>query len=413
MRSWFIPMIYVVLSIAASMTLPRVEHYYLAGLPSRVSISSAQSFLSAASSGMMALTGIIFSFAFVIIQFSGAAYSPRLVSWFARDPLLFHALGMFIATFVYALATLSWIERGVQNYVPILSTYIVLALLIGSMVFLALIVQRVGELQIGNVFRLVGAQGRKVIDALPATVAQDTPANGAAAAGGPSAPSRLIRYTGIPKAVNAVDIDRLADVAERAQAVISLCCAVGDTLTYGSMLCTIDGDRQSISEREVLRALVLNDERTPFRDPKYSIRILVDIAIRALSPAVNDPTTAIQALDQIEDLLCRLAGRSLTDGCMAERNGVLRAFLPSASWEDYLMLGFDEIRLCGANSLQVMRRLNEALVTIERAAPYASRAEAARRYRKHLDSGVDHSQFDTEDRASALRSDRQGLGLSR
>ena len=84
--------------------------------------------------------------------------------------------------------------------------------------------------------------------------------------------------------------------------------------------------------------------------PKYAIQLVVDIAIKALSPAVNDPTTAVQALDQIEALLLRLGRRRLDIGAFCDRGGNLRLFLPFPAWEDFLRLAFEEIRAYGANS---------------------------------------------------------------
>jgi uncharacterized membrane protein len=101
---WMIPMIYVGATIVAVFTLPRFEHSYLASYSHSISVSSAQALLSSIASGMMALTGIVFSLAFVMVQFSAAADSPRLVIWLSRDPVLFHYLGVFIATFFYAIA---------------------------------------------------------------------------------------------------------------------------------------------------------------------------------------------------------------------------------------------------------------------------------------------------------------------
>jgi uncharacterized membrane protein len=109
---WMIPMIYVGATIVAALTLPRLEHAYLASYSHSLSVASAQAMLSAIASGMMALTGIVFSLAFVMVQFSATAYSPRLVVWLSRDPVLFHSLGVFIATFTYAIATLGWVDRG-------------------------------------------------------------------------------------------------------------------------------------------------------------------------------------------------------------------------------------------------------------------------------------------------------------
>jgi uncharacterized membrane protein len=127
-----IPMIYVGVTIIAAFTLPRLEHAYLASYSHSVSVSSAQAVLSSIASGMMALTGIVFSLAFVMVQFSSTAYSPRLVIWLSRDPGLFHSLGVFIATFCYALAALAWVDRHGSGKVPLFSTGLVILLLIAS-----------------------------------------------------------------------------------------------------------------------------------------------------------------------------------------------------------------------------------------------------------------------------------------
>src|SRR5437667_5011318 len=112
MRLWLIPMIYVGGSVACGIALPRIEQAYLAAYTLNLSVASAQAYLSAAASGMMALMGIVFALAFVMVQFSAIAYSPRLVLWFARDQSLFHSLGIFAATFLYSLFTLGWVDRG-------------------------------------------------------------------------------------------------------------------------------------------------------------------------------------------------------------------------------------------------------------------------------------------------------------
>jgi uncharacterized membrane protein len=149
------------------------------------------------------------------------------------------------------------------------------------------------------------------------------------------------------------------------------------------------------------------------RTQNSGIRLLVDIAIKALSPAINDPTTAVQAIDQIEDLLGRLGQRELDAGNVRDSNGVLRVVLPMPTWEDYITLAFDEIRQFGASSIQIMRRLRSALVDLTEMLPSPDRADAVRRHLTHLDLTVECSPFDEEDRAMARQEDRQGLGLTR
>ena len=133
MQPWFIPMAYVSGAVVAGLALPRIEQAYLSSYTIAVSVASAQALLSAAASGMMALTGIVFAMAFVMVQFSAIAYSPRLVLWFARDRTLFHALGTFTATFVYALFTLAWVDRGASGSVPLFSVLLVGIMIIFSM----------------------------------------------------------------------------------------------------------------------------------------------------------------------------------------------------------------------------------------------------------------------------------------
>src|SRR5580704_17101473 len=162
MRLWLIPMIYVGASVLCGLALPRIEDAYLGSYNLNLSVASAQAYLSAAASGMMALTGIFFAMAFVMVQFSAIAYSPRLVLWFTRDRTLFHALGAFTATFIYALFTLAWVDRGGSAKVPLFSMLLVGIMIISSMLLFSRLMQRLGDPQIGNVLHLLGDQGRAV-----------------------------------------------------------------------------------------------------------------------------------------------------------------------------------------------------------------------------------------------------------
>ena len=188
--------------------------------------------------------------------------------------------------------------------------------------------------------------------------------------------------------------------------------AVGDTLVDIADLVHVHGPAP-LPEPALRAAVRTGDARTLEQDPKYAFRLLVDIAIRALSPAVNDPTTAVQALDQIEDLLRRLARRELEAGRAHDATGALRLVFPTPSWEDYLSLAFDEIRQFGNTSVQVMRRMRAALYGIAEVCTDEARRASVERYLAHLTNDVARSAFDDIDRASALSEDPQGLGLPR
>ena len=416
MRLWLIPMVYLAASVGCGLALPRIEQAYLGSYTFNLSVTSAQACLSAAASGMMALTGVVFAMAFVMVQFSAIAYSPRLVLWFARDHVLFHSLGAFAATFIYALFTLAWIDRGGSGTVPLFSTLLVAIMLIFSMLLFSRLVQRMTDLQITSVLQLIGDKGRKVIrdtfrhlDKRPVAECEIESAGGLLL--GPI--SQTLVYSGHPRTIAEFNTDGLLRQAQRSGGVIVMACAVGDTLLEGSVVLRIHGAKDKLAEEELMRAVHLAAGRTFEQDPKYPIRLLVDIAIKALSPAINDPTTAVQAIDQIEDLLRRLARHDLDAGFARDPDGVLCVVVPVPTWDDYLTLAFDEIRQFGMSSVQVIRRLRAALTGLAGSTTIAAYAEAARRYLKHLDVVIERSPLDSEDKVTALQEDPQGLGLSR
>jgi uncharacterized membrane protein len=112
---------------------------------------------------MMSLTAIIFSIAYITVQFNAIAYSPRLALWFASNPRVFHALGVFMATFIYTLWMMAWIDRDGNGSVPLVSTTVVMMLLVTSTYFFTLLIRGLSDLQITNTLQLIGTKGRVVI----------------------------------------------------------------------------------------------------------------------------------------------------------------------------------------------------------------------------------------------------------
>jgi uncharacterized membrane protein len=414
---WAIPMVYVAASIALGFGLPRLELAYFPSSGFDISVASAQAYLSAVASGMMALTGIVFAMAFVMVQFSAIAYSPRLVLLFARDRVLFHSLGAFIGTFMYALFNLAWVDRAGSGSAPLISSAALGVMLIASMLLFTWLVQRLAALQIASVLRLVGDKGRDVIAEMFVPLGEAAAHGGASSSGWSEAkagpPSQTLVYSGPPQTIAALDIASLVRHAEMSGGVVAMTCSVGEALLDGTAVLRVYGARRSLSERDLMRAIRLASERTFEQDPKYPIRLLGDIAIKALSPAINDPTTAVQAIDQIEDLMRRLALSHLDSGIVRDAQGVVRLVVPMPTFEDYLSLAFDEIRQFGIASVQVMRRLRAALNGLAEMTPTPDRIAVVRRYAAHLDRVIERSELDLEDRAVALQEDRQGLGLSR
>jgi len=419
MPLWLIPALYAGVAFAIGMTLPRFEHAYFASYASGISPASAEAFFASVATGMLALTGIVFSIGLVMVQFSSMAYSPRLVLLFARDPMLFHSFGVFVATFLYSLAALVWVDRESSALVPLFSLFVVVGLLLLSMLLFSRLMKGLIDLQITNVLHVLGDKGRDVIRETFQRL--DKKADSQSNHGrqvvdqdyelGPAV--QTLTYFAAPRTIAKLDIDDLVRQGQQVGAVIVMACGVGDTLVENTMLLQVHGAKAALPESELMRAIHLSRERTEEQDPKYPIRLLVDIAIKALSPAINDPTTAVQAIDQIEDLLRRLGRRELDVGYARDVNGVLRLIFPMPTWEDYLELSFDEIRQYGATSVQVMRRLRSALVGLADSVTSEIRIDAVRRYLKQLDVAIDRSIPDAVDQETARQEDRQGLGLSR
>ena len=283
------------------------------------------------------------------------------------------------------------------------------------MVAFARLVQSLNDLQIHNVLQVIGARGRSVIRVMFPLIADsaDTSPEETQLPLVLGPVIQTLTHSGEPRVITRFDLDALVRLAQNADAVVAIECGVGDTLVEGAVLLRVHGTGRKLPEQALRQAIHVGTSRTFEKDPKYAIRLLVDIAIRALSPAVNDPTTAVQALDQIEDLLRRLGRRQLDAGLARDSDGTIRVTFPTPTWQDYLSLSFDEIRQYGVTSIQVERRLRAGLVGLSETIAVGDRQTAVQEYLDHLNLGIRRSSFDDQDRVAAQQEDRQGLGLSR
>jgi uncharacterized membrane protein len=417
-RAFWIPLVYAFSALVAGLVLPRLERSLLPSLTVGIDPAAAFAILTGIASGMMGLTAIVFSIAFVMVQFSATAYSPRLVLWLARSAAINHSIGLFTATFVYSLAAVAWINRDGSGLIPPVTVWFAVLLLLASLALFVLLVERVGMLQVTRVLAFAGDEGRKVVDRMyraPALTRHGRGTNAPAPSdAGPEALPviQTLVHRGAPAVIQAVDTDALVSLAVKAGGVVVMTVAVGDTVLEGMPVLRVHGSGQAVREEALRDPLALGSERTFEQDPKYGLRLLVDVAIKALSPAINDPTTAVQALDQVEDLLLRLGKCDLDVGRTYDAAGHLRFEMPVPSWDDLVVLALDEIRFCGATSVQVMRRTRALLQDLtEQVLP--ERRPALERYLERVDNGIRRDFADDDDQRDALEQDRQGLGMAR
>jgi uncharacterized membrane protein len=409
---WLVPAVYVVVSLVLVGVLARWDEEDPVELTRSIDAGSASAALSALAAGMIAFTGFVTSVVLLVIQFGSSEFSPRLLRWFRRDRTLKYALSTFVATFLFALVATVEVGRGTEDFVPTRTLLAALGLtLLSVAMFLVLIDRTANGLRVANVAQRIDSAARKVFDSVyPASPSEAEVALQTAHALGDAPPVQIVRNGAVGAVLVTLDRDRLAWIAHRGNAVIELVHAVGDHVPAGAALANVHGP-SALPERPLRRALVLGDERTIDDDPAFAIRILVDVAIKGLSPAVNDPTTAVQNLGRIEDLLRYAAPKHLSVGVVADSNGVARLIYPTPTWEDLVELALTEIRAFGAGQYQIARRLRALLEALlvdlpeRRHPPLLIQLEL-------LDDAVDRA-FPASQRAASLVADRQGLGMSR
>ena len=367
---WLIPAGFIVLSIALSVFMPWLDRQITADPLYAYSASSAQATLSAIASGMLVFTGFVFSILTFAIQFGAGTYTPRLLRSISTDNTTKVALGTFIATFIYALLLLAEVAPGDSDYVPQFSVLLsVVSVGISILLFLALIVSVTGSIRPGRVVGDVERRGRHQISAAFPEPAQG-PATAAVERLDPDAAGLVVANpTHGGGVLQALHVPGVVDLAKELGVAVELLPAVGDFSPTNGPVFRVYGESDDQRAHQFLDWVAFGDERTYRQDPTYPIRILVDIAIRALSPAINDPTTAREALGRIEDLLLLLGTRQLPDGVHRDADGVVRFVYRTPAWEDYLSLAFTEIRACGADAPLVVDQMRDILAGLRGLVP--------------------------------------------
>ena len=223
--------------------------------------------------------------------------------------------------------------------------------------------------------------------------------------------SRVVRRTGLSGTFLAFGSRDMAALATRTGCTIELIPQVGDFVSTDDPLARIYPPDAAVDEAAINALAVFGPERTMRQDPMFGFRIMVDIASRALSPAVNDPTTAVVAIDQIHRLLRYAGNKALGGGHVRDLAGNLRLVFPTPNWDDIVALAVTEVRQYGASSTQVARRLRAMLEhLVDRLPP--QRAAALEQEMQLLARSVEHGFAEAEDRRRASVADFQGLGGS-
>ena len=348
----------------------------------------------------------VFSILLVAVQIASANLSPRVIAGILAQRPVRVCLGLMVFTFVYGLATLGRIEASVPQ-LPVAT--VVGASLASIVAFLYLIDHSGRWLRPVSVVSQVGRDGARVIESIyPRSLSGSREEPGRPRPVEGITPGQVVSSPA-GGVVLAFDVTGLVNMARAVDGVIELVPQVGDFVAKGDALFRVLGSRETLNEDLLHQRIALGAERTIEQDPAFPMRIIVDIASKALSPAINDPTTAVLALDQLHHLLRNLGTRQLDTGLVRDRDQHPRLVYRTPDWEDFVELAVTEIRQFGATSIQVARRLRAMLEDLIAVLP-PERRPSLKAELLRLQRSSERAFADPEDRAQAEQGDSQGLG---
>ena len=356
-----------------------------------VSATGAGTVLSTLATAMLTFLGVVFSIGLVALQLASQQFSPRVLRNYVRTTTTKVALGTFIATFIYPLFSLGYLDEFARRGHPDTSTVAVavaMVLAVASIaVFIAYVTLTIRGMRIAYAISTVAAETSRALDqAFPAggpTVALARPEL--------RAPDRVVLYRTRTAALGAhlgqgmlqaIDIPACVRVAREHDCLVRLTPQIGQYVGGGEPLFELyagpGGPATLPADAELLRTVDIGPERAVYRDPFYGVRALVDVAAQALSPAVNAPTTAVQVLDRLQDFLRQLAPRPWPSGLFADRDGHPRLAIAMRSWDQLVDLALTEITEFGGGSPQVTRRVAALLESLKPVVPEERRAVLVR-----------------------------------
>jgi uncharacterized membrane protein len=404
---WILPILGMVAAVGTAHLLHGIEQ--AAGWQSALDPDTARAVLGTMASSLFTFIVFVSSALLVAVQLASSLLTPRIIAIVFRDRVTKMALVVFVFTFTFTLTTLLRVTTTVPLLTAYLSGYGCLASL-GAFLYL---IDHVGQsLRPSGALWSVAVQGRDVIASVyPRPLAgSDPPAP--AAANPPDEHPTCVLANSTDGVVLAFNTSGLVALAERADCVLELVPQVGDFVAAGDPLFRVFRGGGKLPVDALHQFVAVGQERTLEQDPAFAFRMLVDIASKGLSPAINDPTTAVLALDQIHHLLRNVGSRHLDDGRVCDAAGRLRLVYRTPDWEDFVRLAVTEIRQFGGASIQVNRRLRAMLENLIQTLP-EERTALLRQELTLLHRSAERFFAEPEDRALAGVSDFQGVGGNR
>ncbi|MFJ6653502.1 DUF2254 domain-containing protein [Microbacterium sp. NPDC091313] len=410
-RLWPIPATAVVGAVAVGIFLPMLDAEIDAHLPTSLAsvlfsggTDAARAVLSSIAGSLITATSLTFSLTIVALQLASTQGSPRLLRLFAADRMVHATLALFLATFAYALTVLRVIADSEDApFIPRISVTLASLLTFASVIMLTIFLGHLArQLRVETMLRDVHQQADATLKLLVSTELEGTDAL-------PPRPPRPLVVEGDSSGfVTLVDRPALLALGRDEDIVVAELHPVGESVIAGTPLAEwwdrgdehspASRDRVARIERRIRAAHHVDYERTTAQDVGLGVRQLADVAIKALSPGVNDPTTAVHALSHLTALLRDIAQWPQEPAALVDDDGVARLLPRRHDFDALLSEALDQVRLYGAGDPAVVTRLYACLRQLAHRLPAAHRA-ALERQRTRLDAAVSAQPYDGDDRA--------------
>lgn len=360
---WVVPSLAIVVAlVGAEIAVWLSAHVTLVWIPFVFSggPDAAQALLQAIAGSVITVAGVTFSITIIALQLTSSQFSPRVLRNFIRDRASQSVFAAFLATFVYTLVVLGSVKTGTDGqepYVPLLAVAGALVLTLMSIGMLAFFIHRVAHtIQVSEITRSISTE---TLDTLrrewadtPRPTAERPPNDLDEVVFGARQGGYLVYTAHEP----------LVRLAREANAVIRLHAAPGQWTSVGRPLLSVSPpeacDRLSKDPRDHVK---LGPQPTLQQDVSFGFRQLVDVALKALSPSLNDPSTAVNCLHRLTELLLEAGRRSEPPTTHSDDAGVVRLLTPQHDFDDLVGLAFDQIRTFGGERIYVALALVEAL----------------------------------------------------
>ncbi len=402
---WSVPLIAIPFALAATRLLhwldARIEWNFLG-----FGVSGAQAMLQAVSTATLSFMVFTFGSLLIAIQVASGTLTPRIIATtLLQNSVIRYTVGLFMFTWLLSIGVQNRIDQKVYH-LPLLVAGILGVLSFAAFFYLIDHASRL--LRPITVLSSVGTSGLAVIGGVypqpsegPATAADERRKLGA--------PASVVAHEGPSGIVLAVNVDKLKREAEANHGVIEFVPLVGDFVALGEPIFNLYGGASAIDDHILRSTVAFGSERTMEQDPTFAFRIVIDIAVKALSPAINDPTTAVLAIDQLHRMLRLVGTRHLRTDEIADAARQLRVIFRTPNWEDFVHLAFSEIRFYGSTNLQIVRRLRAMIENLIQTLPSHRHQELLNQL-ELLDRVVRKAFESPEELALAHVADTQGLG---